>query len=448
MPELLDRRRRDLEAQLDSLPRELTRWEALTKTPEFEKHHSQVVALSRQMRDLNERVRDTWKGSSDFGAIRKAQNNCATVQRLWDYYREKLMTRFDPKIGPYLRAADAYVWSCYEPVLVDRRAANPAVAFREPPLVSFNAEMSPWAQSRRKSGKAPAPGERTDPEPTDAVPMPIAILGIPWWTIERLPNLAALAHETGHIVESDFGLQSSLETALDTATKSSALHEGWTYHWRKEVFADLFACFAAGPSSVWTLTESIPDSPARVEEKKRPADITGEWGNYPPATLRILMNLRALRVLGYASDADEIEHYWKADYPKHAMGDYEKDVDAVVTAVYEAAKLPESLNWAKLDLKYDAAFMTVAVWQKNDISPTTLYSPRMIVAAAGSIYRAPPHNVDVETVWQRLQKHMVESRPPGVLARQQARTAPGAPVLLRTDEIARTLFTDVVDDDD
>ncbi len=447
MGELLDRRKSELEFQLESLPLELARWEDLTRKRDFEKHHSQVIVLGRQMRALNQVVRDTWNGAGDFGAVQKAQRDCASVQRMWDYYREKLMMRFDPTLGPYLRAADAYVWHCYEPVLKDRRAANPGQPFREPPLTAFDAEVSPWAQSRRTSGEAAVHAANNLPAPDEA-PMPVAVLGIPWSTLQHLPNLAALAHETGHVVEADFALRQTISDALLAATRDSALSEGWSDFWLSEVFADLFGCYAAGPSFVWTLTESIPDTPAQVETRRRPSEIPGDkrWGKYPPATLRLLMNVCALRHLGYSNDADKIERYWMGDYPRHAMGDYVQDVKTVVPTVYAAAKLPEELNWKKLE----AEFFTVrenALRQRDELCPAHLYNPRTLVAIAGDVYRAPPAGADVKAVWARLQKHIVESRPPGVLDGQKERVADGVPVLLRTEQIANVLFAhDVVDE--
>jgi hypothetical protein len=357
---------------------------------------------------------------------------------VWNYFREKLLLRLDPSMGPFLRAADAYIWSCYEPVLRAQRAANPTQPFREPPLVTFDADVSPWAQSRRTPSEAATHGSSSGID--DEIPMPIAVLGIPWSMLERLPNLASLAHETGHIIETDFGLVAPLQAALLEATKNSALNEGWSQHWRKEVFADLFACFAAGPSAVWTLTEAIPEAPFQVETRKRPSDIESaqRWGKYPPATLRVLMNLCALRKLGYAEDAGRIEQYWKADYPKHAMAAYESDVNLVVEAVYGASRLPEELDWNRTT-KYYAMVRGDVVGSDLDVSQ--VYDPRMLVAIAGDLYRAQ-RGENVSAAWQRLQTHIVKSRPPGILAGQKERTQPGAPVFLRTEEIARTLFAD------
>jgi hypothetical protein len=445
MPDLLERRKLDLEAQLESLPGELSHWEGLTGGRDFEKHHSQVLALGRQMRDLNDRVRKTWAESADFVAIQKAQRDCAAVHSLWNYYREKLLMRFDTQIGSYLRAADAYVWACYEPVLVDRRAKNPAQPFREPPLVAFDVEHSPWAQSRRADGSAGS--ERGGFDQATAA-MPIAVLGIPW-SSAQIPNLAALAHETGHVVESDFQLGEPLGASLAAATADSALRDGWSHYWRKEVFADLFACFAAGPSFVWTLADSIPDSPDTVRVKRRPSAVTGgsQWGKYPPATLRVLLNLAALRRLGYATEARAIDAYWKKAYPEHAMSDFEGDVERVVHAVYDTAALPAALNHAALAAEQARVHKT-AVEQASDLPLGELYNPRTLVSVASSVRRAPPQGLDEAALWVRLRTHMVESRPPGVLARQRERTGAAAPVRLETDTLADLLFSTPDADDD
>jgi hypothetical protein len=445
MPELLERRKSDLEAQLESLPRELKHWEDLTNNTSFEKHHSQVTALALQMRDLNEKVKKTWNKASDFVAIQKAQRDCAAVQTVWNYFREKLLMRLDQQIGDYLRAADAYVWACYEPVLKDRRKANPEQPFREPPLVAFNTEQSPWARSRGSSGTATSDSTSSLFDQVMAA-MPIAVLGLPWSTAELLPKFAALAHETGHVIETDFGLSDILRNALSDATKSSTLSVGWSHHWRKEVFADLFACYVAGPSFVWTLTDSIPDSPAMVKIKRRPstASGSGQWGKYPPATLRILMNLCALRTLGHADAATAIEKYWKDDYPEHAMADFEDDVKVVVSAVYDAAKLPEALNYTKLDKEYRKVYR-IAVNQSSDLELGELYDPRTLIAIASAESRAHPDDVDERALWGRLLKHIVSSRARGRLGPAHTRTRPD---YLQTQQIADLLFSHDHDEDD
>lgn len=448
MPELLTRRRQDLEAQLASLPNELDHWKELSKERAYEKHHSQIAALSRQMRDLNDKVTKAWDKSNDFVAMQKAQRDCAAVHGVWNYFREKLLMRSDARLGGYLRAADAYVWACYAPVLDDRRARHQSEAFREPPLVTFDAEQSPWARKRHGGAEGGEPAEAPSSllEQTLAK-MPIAILGMPWYSVELLPQMSALAHETGHVIEADFRLQTAVENSVTAATEKSRLQEGWSSRWRKEVFADLFACYGAGPAFVWTLADLIPESPEQVKTKQRPsrdAADNPQWGKYPPATLRMLLNLHALRVLGYGDDATKIEAYWKDDYTEHAMAAFEKDVELVVPAVYEAANLPAALAFSQLKGQC-RQIEKITVTQDSDLAMTERYDPRALVAIASKTDRIAMDDALRKRVWQRLQQHMVSARPPGLLSEQQTRAESKVP--LHTDDIAGILFTDDAGDD-
>ena len=155
MPDLLARRKADLEEQFHALPRELEHWKSLTGTPPYDKHHSQI-------------------SDSDLSA--------------WALSREQ---EFEPQD--------------------DKTGATRGALF-------VNALSA----------------------------MPIAVLGIPWYTSELLLNLATLAHETGHVVDSDFGIGETLQSIVATTLQTSPLRDGWSIHWRREVFADLFACYAAG----------------------------------------------------------------------------------------------------------------------------------------------------------------------------------------------------------
>jgi hypothetical protein len=443
MPDLLARRKEDLEEQFETLPRELEHWKSLSQQPAYEKHHSQIAALSTQMLALNKRVREAWNGSGEFVAIQKAQRDCAAVHTVWNFFRQKLLMRSDRQLGSYLRAADAYVWACYEPVLIDRRAREKSQPFREPPLVTFDSDLSAWALSREQElepqdDKTGATRGALFVKALSA--MPIAVLGIPWYTSELLPNLATLAHETGHVIDSDFGLEGALQSALATALETSRLRDGWSTHWRREVFADLFACYAAGPAFVWALADSIPDSPDRVKSLQRPSN--DEWGLYPPATLRILLNLEALRHLGHAAEADRIKTYWTADYTEHAMTAYVADLKPVVTTVYATAALPEVLNYAGLTQEQGRIFRQ-AVTLDRALNLTDPYNPRSLVGAASQVHRSAKPGVDKAVVWQRLQQHMVDARPPGLLDSQRTRTTSGAGVPLRTEELAELIFVSV-----
>jgi hypothetical protein len=203
------------------------------------------------------------------------------------------------------------------------------------------------------------------------------------------------------------------------------------------VFADLFACFAAGPSYVWVLADNIPDSPDATKVKRRPTD-DDQWGRYPPPTLRMLLNLEALRHLGYADEAGRIEKYWRADYTEHAMSAFEADVKQVVPAFYQAAALPAGLNYRELaGLANQARRITVD--GAAELPPGARYDPRALVGVASEVHRKPA-GIDIRAVWQRLQTHIVTSRPPGILSGRPQREAATGSGQLRTDQIATLLF--------
>jgi hypothetical protein len=446
MPELLDRRKQDLLSQFEALPLELEHWRDVSKLGEpYEKHHSQVDALSKQMLALNEKVKGDWNSSCEFQAIQRAQIRCAAVQTVWNYFREKLLLRLDSHLGRYLKAADAYAWACYEPMIVAQRAKTPEQPYREPPLVTFHSEVSPWAlsrQSRYDTEQDPTgvTGEKAFEQVRSALPIPL--LGIPWHTTLFLPKLAVLAHETGHVVESDFGLEQSVERELKCALKKSELCDGWSRYWRKEIFADLFACYAAGPSFVWALADSLPESPATVSLKKRPSGLGDDkWGKYPPPTLRILLNTGALKELGFTEEAEDIATYWKGDYTTHAMQAFENDLEPVVQAVFRGAALPSDLKYNALAQQETRAHKTISL---DSILPLNeAYNPRALVAVACAVHRKPLPNVSTKTAWQRLQDHIVNSRPPGLLDKQAERAKAFVPT--KTTELAELIFKELGD---
>jgi hypothetical protein len=434
MPALLDQRVRALSALFEALPDELEIWRTLASDGgEFEKHHSQIAALSAQMLALNERVQADWGGNADFIEVRRAELRCTAVQSVWNYFREKLLLRRDSFLGSTLKVADYYVWACYKPVAEARREADSPEAYRKPPLVAFHGDISPWALSRETSYEVEndaagvmreAAFEKVRRE------LPIAIIGIPWQTAQYLPNLALLAHETGHIVESDFSLEEAIADGLAEALRDSPWREGWSNHWRKEVFADLFACFTAGPSFVQALIAALPESPATVRSKRRPS-VSGEptWGSYPPGGLRVMLNLKAIEIQGFASEAGTIREIWLSDYPEHAMVEAEKDLPKVVGAVERAAQF-------RPELKYPSSSESTARFatRQGVLKVNEPFDPRVLISVAGSFPES----------WDRIRQHLVESRPPEMLAgtngSSQA-TEPAPP--LNTERLADLLFTEI-----
>jgi hypothetical protein len=446
---LIERRQRDLDAQIGALADEFVHWKAISElTKPYEKHNSQIRALEQQMLDLARVVKEQWEQArltgNPYPGMRAAYLNVLALQTVWDYFRSKLLLRSDSWFGPFVKAADAYAWACYDPVRRSRVKAT-GVNRREPPLTALDAEVSPWALSRDRTYSVQ--GDRTGRTELELFArvrdkLPVPVLGLPWHNVVRLPFLAVLAHECGHLVEADFGLEERVNTGIRNAVKDEGRREGWL-SWRAEVFADLFGCWVAGPSWVWTLIELMPDYPTQVAAQERSHAIG--WGKYPTATLRVLLNVTALRTLKFGPDASDIWDQWSRTFPSHKMTTFEDDAKAIPREVFEAVALPKTLKYSSV--VQQERFATERAKQ-YDLDLAQTYDPRALVAAAGRLSRTRPAGLDLPAVWARLQRHIVLSRPPGLL-NAQAQGKNRTTAVLKTNELADIIFlkpADVADD--
>jgi len=114
----------------------------------------------------------------------------------------------------------------------------------------------------------------------------LALIGIPYSSIDYHPSLLTIPHELGHFVfwhgqlSGEPTYQQSLQhqlslnvrTALSSlsinqlsqtvvATPASQLFYRWCYVWLEEMFADLFGCWVAGPVSALTMQEIVLHRP-------------------------------------------------------------------------------------------------------------------------------------------------------------------------------------------
>jgi hypothetical protein len=92
------------------------------------------------------------------------------------------------------------------------------------------------------------------------------------------------------------------------------------------VFADVYGCLGAGPAFVSTLMDLLA-----ADALAGPAGLSGD---YPPAGLRIAVNLCALERLGHGATAEQLRARWVADIDG-AHGDpaeqpFTGDIPAVV----------------------------------------------------------------------------------------------------------------------
>ena len=422
----LEKKATELEWKLRSLPDELQAWRELSELGQpFEKHHSQIRRLGLQMQALHQKVLSEFeqavKDNTLFTFADSLEKRALAVHTVWDFFRSKFALRAVEPLGTYLKMADAFARECYEPVR-QQFVQGGAADRREPPLVTFDNRLSPWALSR-ETQYAPT----SDPGGIIATTafseilskLPIPLLGLPWHYITYLPHVVFLAHECGHAVEKDFGLAKDIDSALAESNIDPARLPAWQA-WRAEAFADVFACYAAGPAYAAALAEVLTRERSRVEGEVRPR--SQGWGPYPTATLRILLNAAALERCGFGVDAARLRTAWRKEYPSHAMSSFEADIVAVVNALHAGAALPVK------DLAFTAGHsaqsrMTAKIYVAgNEHALTDVYPVRVLIAAAREMLTLPGEQPSaVEQHWAALCRHAVTSRPPGLLEAEKQR---------------------------
>jgi hypothetical protein len=356
--ELADQRRLSFQEKMDSLESSFQTWERLSEENQpFRKHHRQMRAIFTVLRKMLVEVGKLGQGERLSG-IRNAEKGLLAAQRIWEYFRGKLAQRRDPLLGPYLRFADELAWACYSPLqrLIFPAEGDPRMS--EPPLVYLNGGMSPFALTRidrfTAEEVAGEPLDRSWQAVTAALPVPV--IGVPWYQADRIFDALVIAHEVGHLVERDFALEQQIADLVTTAVtgpEAGSRLRAWRA-WQSEVFADVFGCLCAGPAFVRNLLETIAVDADAVRDEYQ-AD--GQWEKYPTLFVRGLLNMAALKHLGFKDDATLLENAWRKIYHEHGMNEFEADVEPVAHAILEGrypawnGTLREAIDTASIDLR-------------------------------------------------------------------------------------------------
>ncbi len=418
MSQFAHRKRIELDTKVAALPAELDAWRKLSASGSspLAKHHTQIRRLASQIEGLQSLVADQLRQlTTDDDLLRQArtiEKRLLAVHAVWDYFRSRLVLRTQEPFAQFLRAADAFAWACYRPVL-DALGKTAGVT-REPPLVSLQGDWSPNALPRgRAYDVVRSPGGWTDAAPFAAVigDLPVPIIGVPWLHLEHLPHLVLVAHETGHLVEDDFHLGAAAGRIItDAPLERPEARDGWLA-WRSEVFADVFACVAAGPAFAWSLADVLARRRADIEAER--ADAAGGWGEYPPSTLRMRLNAGALDALGFKDEAQAVLAAWMAAYPGDPLAELAADARTVAARLVSGGLLPEALHFSHVAGEYALALKLLAAgFPLND---ETLQDSRALVAAACEHYRLDPAASNRSATWRKVRDRIVRARPPGVL---------------------------------
>jgi hypothetical protein len=339
------RKKIELKLKLASLEEEIKSWcDRSDEDKVFEKHNTQIRALQAHLKGWHA-VIEKRLAKYNNQAPDLYLTNCANAEkiilsehRIWDFFRSKLIQREEDSFLPYLRAADEFVWNCYQPILkivYPDVVSSPA---KQPPLVFFNGGISPFSLSRGKSFQPEqVAGEVLNINPDEYVTkLPIPVVGVPWDQVSHLPAVLVLGHEVGHIVEDDFRLEAELKqmlkNALEQRKADATRTEAWN-EWLGEIFADLYGCLAAGPAFAGALIDFIANGKQKICSE---AKIAPGWGRYPTDFLRVQIVLKALELMGFDETPAAVEYRELWNFYSSGMDQaYTYDVPVIVKALLE-----------------------------------------------------------------------------------------------------------------
>lgn len=81
-------------------------------------------------------------------------------------------------------------------------------------------------------------------------------------------------------------------------------HRSW-FKWSSEIICDLFAVFSIGIAFVWSSLHYC------LQYGDNPYALSTAPSSHPPFGIRINTMIKALRLIGFSQDADEIENFWE-----------------------------------------------------------------------------------------------------------------------------------------
>jgi hypothetical protein len=415
--ELVQQQAAALRFQQKTLRAEFDDWRARAdEGKELEKHHTQIARITAQLEGLLGRVElPDDLSAATFAGNTQAQRLLLNGHRLWDYFRTKLALRDVELFRKELLCADELAWACYRPARAQAESAGTiaATAFKEPPLIFYSSLATPFAQARETL---------FDPENVSLedvkllgaaiLKLPIPVIGLPWFQVNHLPASVAIAHEVGHALERDFGLETVVDqrmAALAEAGVDPARVPAWLA-WAREVFADVYGVLCCGGAYVLGLMDYLLADPQLVQAER----IQGpKWGSYPTRHLRMLLNFALLDALGLESDS--VSQGWRQLYPAHAMTEFAPDIQPVVAAMLATPlggkPLQEAVTFRQADA--DAAHQEAAnLLDGFDLNQGQDF--RVLFAAVSLAYHANPEQYMTINAERPVVGQMAAAVPQGV----------------------------------
>lgn len=412
-----------LRARVTSFHADLEQWIDRTGgRDDLAKHQTQLVRLRDYLGGaLDIVVRGTvvdpavappFPGTVD--DLPRLRRGVGSVHLLWDFFRDKLAHRDMSGFADHLATADDLAWACYQPFLLS--APVTVVDVREPPLVFYSTDRTPFAQARTKTLHPPGLDAK-DLQVFEAAlqRLPVPVIGMPWEVAGRMPETTLVGHEVGHVIAEDLHLAGEARSALEQAAfagDAGGVRKSVWLSWCDEVFADVIGVLATGSAFVEGLTVELAGD--RTEIKLWPVD-PGDPGDYPTPTLRVAFCEHLLRRLGV--DAPSA---WRDTYgpvvgnSRDYAGDVAVVADALLDRSWAAAggrKLTEILPW---DAHRERDARTVGRKALDGAPAPVPFDVRLWVAGAMHAYRTDPRRYTERRLDRALAKFVVSRRTAGV----------------------------------
>lgn len=406
-------------AAIDALGTRIDRWFTKRRAdPVFQRFatHFQVLeaVLVRMLARLRTELAEVGdEAGAGYERCRAVDRGLVTLRRLFLWYTAKYDQRGEGDYPAVLGAADEFARSCWYEGF--------AALGRKPPtgplcFVDNRVDASARRRCEVPSELLPAIDDPVA-EFVDRLPIPVIALPEPavregWW-------LVLAAHETGHHVLLDLGLESAVKQAVRTAVPS-VLVSDWT-RWHIEVFADVYSVLMVGAAAIWAVDE--------LQFGARP-HMLRPHGGYPAPVVRAALMNETLKALGAeptrdAEDAATTPHLAVVPDVVAALLDLPLGAGTMRSLALDEilGRGPRLRSWSEQLTRTDPAISAVR----------TRDAPRVLVAAGVHRYQAlvdAGRDESLPRLHTGLLSVLARSGAPGVLA---------PPAAIDIEELAETL---------
>lgn len=383
MSTLADRQRVSIQRCMDAFDDQFREWRRRVELREWAAHYTQVHAATALLENFKNSL-----AVDSANQLDEVSSLVLSAWRVWESFRSRLSQRQEEMFLPGLEAADEIAWACRKP-LADAFATAKKDIPLEPPLSCLHGSTSPTALVRKEPFREEsAEGVFPSSYATQILAaLPFPIISLPWHELFHAPNMVAITHETGHVVERDFGLEAKAEAAI-LGVIPEAKQTEWKV-WRAEIFADFFAMRHCGPAFAGYLTDLLLGF---LNSSPAPA--------YPPFAVRIELCLAALEDCGLSGEAAALRLHWTTNGGSAATAAEQKLCLAVAQAL---AKMP-ILGNKKLEqlVPFDATthleLITIKKFLSSSDPEAHIAQPpaSQIAAAAWLLFRDDPTHFSEE----------------------------------------------------